>query len=262
MPRPPPSPPLQPGEWGGEVGSPRLPHLPRARAHTYLLRIGRAPCSDAGGRRTVPPCAHTASRSRTQQPGARQSRYAPGALASSYAARAPNPAGGLRGVRARALESSLRHQFACHAPGARYDLQLRLAGVSRCSGRLRDFDLRRAPICSPSPIFCQCKCLGLEATWEEFTYCTPHRVIKERRKPWRVLLLCVRNAPLESIENGGVGIRRGCNGPGCEHKSLASRALVKCRSVLFLCPWRPGVEVCPTKLLLPGRNGEALRRGS
>ena len=30
-----------------------------------------------------------------------------------------------------------------------------------------------------------------------------------------------------------MGIRRGYNGPGCERKSLASRALVKCRSVLL-----------------------------
>lgn len=79
---------------------------------------------------------------------------------------------------------------------------------------------------------------GLEAIREEFTYCTPHRGRKERRNLGEFFCSCVRNArfPFRDYRKRRVGIRRGCNGPGCERKSLASRALVKCLSVLFLCP--------------------------
>ena len=76
---------------------------------------------------------------------------------------------------------------------------------------------------------------GLEAIWEGFTYCTPHRARKERRNPGEFFCSRVRNArfPFRIYRKRRVGIRRGYNGPGCEHKSLASRALVKCRSVLL-----------------------------
>lgn len=100
---------------------------------------------------------------------------------------------------------------------------------------------------------------GLEATWEEFTYCTPHRARKERRNLGEFFCSFARNArfPLESIENEGWG--------------YVGVAMVQ---GVNISPWRLALlwnaaryssfalenseEVCPTKLLLPGSEMERL----